>query len=68
MMIIRERENTKRTVQNPNAGNWTDGEPEAPTQDLSLPVVDELARKDDGLMGEERVGPSADLETSKDQS
>jgi hypothetical protein len=45
-----------------------DGELEAPTQDLSLPAVDELARKDDGLTDEEWMGPSTDLETGKDQS
>lgn len=45
-----------------------DGELEAPTQDLSLPVVDELARKDDGLTDEEWMGPSTDLETGKDRS
>ena len=45
-----------------------DGELEAPTQDLSLPAADELARKDDGLTDEEWMGPSTDLETGKDQS
>ena len=64
----RKRKHEKNNTKSKRRKLDMDGELEAPTQGLSLPVVDELARTDDGPMDEERVGPSADLETGKDQS
>ena len=64
----RKRKHEKNNTKSKRRKLDIDGELEAPTQDLSLPVVDELARKDDGLMDEEQMGPSADLETCKNQS
>ena len=64
----RKRKHEKNSTKSKRRKLDIDGELEALTQDLSLPIVDELARKDNGLMNEERMGPSADLETGKDRS
>ena len=49
----RKRKHEKNNTESKRRKLDIDGELETPTQDLSLLVVDELARKGDGLMDEE---------------
>jgi hypothetical protein len=62
----RKRKHKKNSTKSKRRKLDIDGELEAPTHDLSLPIIDELAQEDDGLMDKEQMGPSTDLETGKD--